>query len=171
MFNQERILQFVRFCAVGGSVAVIDLTVVWITSHLAPALMAVSLGYITGVTCHFLLNKFWVFRCNNQRYRRQLAWYLLHVALYWLMTMLIVSLVLSITAASVVVARVISIPPMMLFTFCFLRFVVFNKAGLSPRPLRRDACSTLSDARRVMTPDAAARPPGLHALLRPKTAP
>jgi putative flippase GtrA len=127
MFNKERILQLTRFCAAGGSVAVIDLTVVWITSHLLPALAAVSLGYITGVTCHFLLNKFWVFRCNSQRYRRQLALYLLHVAIYWLMTMLIVSLVLSITAVSVVVARVISIPPMMLFTFCFLRFVVFNK--------------------------------------------
>src|ERR1700757_2620920 len=130
MFNKERILQFTRFCAVGGSVAVIDLTVVWITSHLLPALAAVSLGYITGVTCHFLLNKFWVFRCSSRQYRRQLAWYLLHVALYWLMTMLIVSLVLSITATSVVVARVISIPPMMLFTFCFLRFVVFNRARL-----------------------------------------
>jgi putative flippase GtrA len=132
MFDKERILQFTRFCVVGGSVAVIDLTVVWIASHLLPALAAVSIGYIAGVICHFLLNKFWVFRCNSQRYRRQLALYSVHVALYWLMTMLIVSLVLHITATSVVVARVISIPPMMLFTFCFLRFVVFNKARLSP---------------------------------------
>jgi hypothetical protein len=89
--------------------------------------VAVSLGYIIGVTCHFLLNKFWVFRCNSQQYRRQLALYLMHAAFYWLMTMLIVSLVLQITAASVVVARLISIPPMMLFTFCFLRFVVFKR--------------------------------------------
>jgi putative flippase GtrA len=149
MFNKERILQFTRFCAVGGSVAVIDLTVVWITSHLLPALVAVSLGYLTGVTCHFLLNKFWVFRCNSQQYRRQLALYSLQVAIYWLMTMLIVSLVLHFTAASVVLARLISIPPMMLFTFCFLRFVVFKKANVSSRPLRPDACSVLSDARRV----------------------
>src|SRR5271157_5939264 len=154
MFNKERILQFTRFCAVGGSVAVIDLTVVWITSRLLPALVAVSLGYITGVTCHFLLNKFWVFRCNSQQYRRQLALYLVQVALYWLMTMLIVSLVLSFTSASVVVARVISIPPMTLFTFCYLRFVVFNKARLGPSSSQRDAYSTLSDARRVTTPDA-----------------
>jgi putative flippase GtrA len=152
MFNQDRILQFIRFCTVGGSVAVIDLTLVWITSHLLPALVAVSIGYITGVTCHFLLNKFWVFRCNSQQYRRQVALYLLQVALCWLMTMLIVSLVLSSTATSVVVARVISIPPMTLFTFCFLRFVVFRKANLSPRPLPGDARSPLSDARRVMTP-------------------
>ena len=153
MFNRERISQFIRFCAVGASVAVIDLTIVWMTSHFLSALVAVSLGYTTGVTCHFLLNKFWVFRCNSRRYRRQLALYLLHVALYWLMTLLIVSLVLSITAASVVVARVISIPPMMLFTFCFLRFVVFNKARLGSSPLRHDACNTLPDARRVTIPD------------------
>ena len=159
MSNQERILQFIRFCVVGGSVAVIDLTVVWVTSHLLPALVAVSLGYITGVTCHFLLNKFWVFRCKSQQYRRQLAFYLLHVVLYWLMTVLIVSLVLSITPASVVMARVISIPPMMLFTFCFLRFVVFNKARLSPSPLRRDTCSRRPGSRRVTVPDAEAYTP------------
>ena len=138
MLNQERILQFIRFCTVGGSVAVTDLTVVWISSHLLPALAAVSLGYIVGVTCHFLLNKFWVFRCNSQQYWRQMALYVLQVALCWLTTMIIVSLVLSTTAASVVVARLISIPPTTLFTFCFLRFVVFNRA------------------RRVTTPDAEA---------------
>jgi putative flippase GtrA len=154
MFNQERILQFMRFCTVGGSVAVIDLTLVWITSHILPALVAVSVGYIVGVTCHFLLNKFWVFRCNSQQYRRQVALYLVQVALNWLMTMLIVSLVLSRTGASVVVARMISIPPMTLFTFCFLRFVVFRKTNLGPSSSQRDAYSTLSDARRVTTPDA-----------------
>jgi putative flippase GtrA len=138
MFNQERILQFIKFCTVGGSVAAIDLTVLWISSHLLPALVAVSLGYIVGVTCHFLLNKFWVFRCNSQQYWRQVALYLLQVALCWLTTMIIVSLVLSTTAASVVVARLISIPPTTLFTFCFLRFVVFKRA------------------RRVATPDAEA---------------
>src|SRR5271166_20550 len=156
MFNQERILQFIRFCTVGGSVAVIDLTLVWITSHLLPALVAVSVGYIVGVTCHFLLNKFWVFRCNSQQYRRQVALYLVQVALNWLMTMLIVSLVLSRTGASVVVARMISIPPMTLFTFCFLRFVVFRKARLSPSPLRPAASSALSDVRPATTPDAEA---------------
>ena len=128
---KERILQLTRFCAVGGSTAVIDLTVVWITSHFLSALVAVSLGYISAVICHFFLNKFWVFRCNSQRYDRQLPLYLLYIALYWLLTMLMVSLVLSITSASVVVARAISIPPMMLFTFCFLRFVVFNKRRLA----------------------------------------
>jgi len=166
MFNQERILQFIRFCTVGGTVAVIDLAVVWITSHLLPALVAVSLGYITGVTCHFLLNKFWVFRCDSQQYRRQVALYLLQVALCWLMTMLIVSLILSMTAANVVVARVISIPPTSLFTFFFLRFVVFGKARNRPSLSQDTTGSSLSDAREITTPDAEAytlrRDPELH---------
>jgi putative flippase GtrA len=155
MFNQERIPQLIRFCVVGGSVALIDLTIVWMTSHFLPALFAVSLGYFTGVTCHFLLNKFWVFRCNSRRYRRQLALYLLHIALYWLMTILIVSLVLSMTG-NVVVARVVSIPPMTLFTFCFLRFVIFKNAMLNPNSLRGSACSRVSDVRRLRTADAEA---------------
>src|SRR6201993_1562454 len=118
MFNKERILQFTRFCAVGGSVAVIDLTVVWITSHLLPALAAVSLGYIIGVTCHFLLNKFWVFRSRSQRYGLQLALYLSQVALCWLMTVSIVSFVMACTAFTVVLARFIAMPPTTLFAFC-----------------------------------------------------
>ncbi|MBV8225984.1 MAG: GtrA family protein [Verrucomicrobia bacterium] len=152
MFTPERIMQLIRFCTVGGSVAVIDLSVVWTTSHFLPALVAVSLGYIIGVTCHFLLNKFWVFRCASQQYRRQVALYLLHITLYWLMTMLIVSLVLSLTHASVVVARVVSIPPMTLFTFCFLRFVIFNKRSLRANPLRHDARNTDSGSREIPTP-------------------
>ena len=147
-------MQLMRFGTVGGTVAVIDLSVVWTTSHFLPALVAVSLGYIIGVTCHFLLNKFWVFRCNSQQYRRQLALYLLHIALYWLMTMLIVSLVLSLTRASVVVARLVSIPPMTLFTFCFLRFVIFNKGSLHANPLPHDPPNTVSDSREIPKPDA-----------------
>jgi putative flippase GtrA len=148
MFTRERVLQLIRFFGVGGSVAVIDLSVVWTTSHFLPALVAVSLGYIIGVTCHFLLNKFWVFRCNSQQYRRQVALYLLHMALYWLMTMLIVSVVLSLTPASVVVARMVSIPPMTLFTFCFLRFVIFNKGTRGAKPIQSEARNPFSDASR-----------------------
>jgi putative flippase GtrA len=147
-------MQLIRFCTVGGSVAVIDLSVVWTTSHFLPALVAVSLGYIIGVTCHFLLNKFWVFRCKSQQYRRQLALYLLHMALYWLMTMLIVSLVLSLTHANVVVARVVSIPPMTLFTFCFLRFVIFNKRSLRANALPLDGRNIGSGSREIPAPGA-----------------
>jgi putative flippase GtrA len=129
MFNQERIVQFIRFCIVGGGVAVIDLATVWTASLFLPALIAVSLGYIVGVTCHFLLNKFWVFRCRSQQYGRQLALYLSQVALCWLMTVLIVSFVMACTVFSVVFARFIAIPPTTLFTFFFMRFVVFRSSG------------------------------------------
>jgi putative flippase GtrA len=152
ILKQERTIQLIRFCAVGGSVGVIDLSVVWITSHLLSALYSVSLGYIIGVICHFLLNKFWVFRCNSKHYRREIAFYLLHMTLYWLMTILTVSLLLPITG-NVVVARVISIPPMTLFTFCFLRFVVFKSARPGPNSLRRNACSTVPDVPRLTAAD------------------
>ena len=159
MFSRERVLQLIRFFGVGGSVAVIDLSVVWTTSHFVPALVAVSLGYIIGVSCHFLLNKFWVFRCNSRQYRRQVALYLLHMALYWLITMLIVSLVLSLTPASVVVARMVSIPPMTLFTFCFLRFVIFKKGTPRAKPLQREARNPFSDA-----PDVPPQPADAYTL-------
>jgi putative flippase GtrA len=137
MFDQQRIVQFARFCAVGGGVAAVDLAIVWVTSFFLPALLAVSVGYVTGVTCHFLLNKFWVFKCTSRRYARQLALYLLQVALCWLMTLCIVSMVLSFAHCTVVLARLVAIPPTTLFTFVFMRFIVFRGSGLSigPRPV------------------------------------
>jgi putative flippase GtrA len=148
MFNRERIVQFIRFCAVGGGVAVIDLAIVWTASPFLPALMAVSLGYIIGVSCHFLLNKFWVFRSRSQRYGLQLALYLSQVALCWLMTVLIVSFVMACTSFTVVLARFIAMPPTTLFAFCSMRFIVFRSAGCigsshlrSFTPPRAEACT------------------------------
>jgi putative flippase GtrA len=152
MLNQERLLQLIRFCVVGGTCAVVDLSVVWTASHLLRPLTAVSLGFVTGILCHFLLNKFCVFRCDSRHYRRQLALYFLHTVLYWLTTMLIVSLVLSLFPVSAVVARLISIPPMTLFTFCSLRFMVFRKGRLRSSPIRRDGWSTVSGFQEVRTP-------------------
>jgi putative flippase GtrA len=134
MFHRERIVQFIKFCTVGGGVTVLDLATVWVASPFLPALMAVSLGYIVGVTCHFLLNKFWVFRCRSQRYGRQLAVYLSQVALCLLVTVLIVSFIMACTAFSLVFARLIAIPPTTLIAFFFMRFIVFypaNRTGLA----------------------------------------
>jgi len=148
MFNRERTIQFIRFCAVGGGVAVIDLVIVWTTSRFLPALVAVSLGYIIGVTCHFLLNKFWVFRSRSQRYGLQLALYLSQVALCWLMTVLVVSFLMACTGLTVVLARLIAMPPTTLFAFCSMRFIVFRSAGCvgssnlrSFSPRRAEACT------------------------------
>ncbi|MGA7129708.1 MAG: GtrA family protein, partial [Chthoniobacterales bacterium] len=57
LLNRERAFRFVRFATVGASVAVIDFASVAILSRLLPPLVAVSIAYFIGVTCHFLLNK------------------------------------------------------------------------------------------------------------------
>ena len=86
MLNQERIHRLVRFCVVGGTVAVVDFSTVWLLSHFLQPLVSVSIAYFVGVTCHFLLNKFWVFQCRRSDYGRQLMQYLTVVLSTWLTT-------------------------------------------------------------------------------------
>ena len=50
MLNQERIHRLDRFCVVGGTVAVVDFSTVWLLSHFLQPLVSVSIAYFVGVT-------------------------------------------------------------------------------------------------------------------------
>ena len=129
MLNQERIHRFVRFCLVGGTVAVVDFSTVWLLIHLLKPLAAVSIAYFVGVTCHFLLNKFWVFRCRRSDYVRQLLLYLTVVLSSWLTTVVAVQLCLSTITHNVLIAKLFAIPPATLVGFVLMHFFVFRKTA------------------------------------------
>ena len=131
MLNQERIYRLIRFCLVGGSVAVVDFGTVWLLSHLLQPLAAVSIAYFVGVTCHFLLNKFWVFRCRRSDYVRQLMKYLTVVLSSWLTTVVTVQLCLSTITHNILIAKVFAVPPATLVGFVLMQFFVFRKSHYS----------------------------------------
>lgn len=131
MLNQERIHRFVRFCVVGGTVAVVDFSTVWFLSHILQPLVAVSIAYFIGVTCHFLLNKFWVFRCRRSDYVRQLMQYLTVVLSSWLTTVATVQLCLSTITHNILVAKLFAVPPATLVAFLLMQFFVFRKSHYS----------------------------------------
>jgi putative flippase GtrA len=132
VLNQERIHRLLRFCAVGGTVAVVDFSTVWLLSHLLHPLAAVSVAYFIGVSCHFLLNKFWVFRCRRSDYVRQLMQYLTVVLFSWLTTVAVVHLCLSTLTENVLIAKLFAVPPATLVGFVLMQFFVFRKSNFQP---------------------------------------
>jgi putative flippase GtrA len=115
-----------RFATVGASVALIDFSSVAVLSRLLSPLVAVSIAYFIGVTCHFLLNKFWVFRCRRKDYGKQLIQYGLVVLNNWFITIVVVQLCLSTFTSNVLIAKLCAIPCATLCNFLLMQMVVFR---------------------------------------------
>ncbi|MFY9985459.1 MAG: GtrA family protein [Chthoniobacterales bacterium] len=136
--NRERIFRFVRFATVGASVAVIDFSCVAALSRFLQPLIAVSIAYFIGVTCHFLLNKFWVFRCRRKDYAKQLVQYGGVILNNWVITIVVVQLCLSTFTSNVLIAKLCAIPCATMCNFLLMQLVVFRahrteeKAGELP---------------------------------------
>ena len=108
--------------------AVVDFGSIWLLSHFLQPLVSVSIAYFVGVTCHFLLNKFWVFQCRRSDYVRQLMQYLTVVLSSWLTTVVIVHLCLSTITHNILLAKLFAVPPATLVAFVLMQFFVFRKS-------------------------------------------
>jgi putative flippase GtrA len=115
-----------RFATVGATVAVIDFSGVAIFSRILPPLVAVTIGYFIGVVCHFLLNKFWVFRCRRTDYTKQLFLYGGVILNSWFITIVVVHLCLSTFTTNVLIAKLFAIPCATMCNFLLMQFVVFR---------------------------------------------
>jgi putative flippase GtrA len=126
--NSEKIFRFVRFCTVGSTVALIDFSMVFVFSRFLPPLVAVTIAYFIGVTCHFLLNKFWVFRCERSDYVRQLLQYSAVVGSSWLITLGVVHFCLSTFTSNILIAKLCAIPCATLSGFLLMHTFVFRRS-------------------------------------------
>src|SRR5260221_3890322 len=108
---------------------------VFLFSRFLPPLVAVTIAYFIGVTCHFLLNKFWVFRCQRSDYLRQLLQYSAVVGSSWLITLCVVHRCLSTFTSNVLVAKLCAIPCATFSGFLLMQLLVFKR---SHRPTRQE---------------------------------
>ena len=115
-----------RFATVGATVALIDFSSVAVLSRVLPPLVAVSIAYFIGVTCHFLLNKFWVFRCRRKDYAKQLRQYGTVTLINWIITVVTVQICLSTFTSNVLIAKACAIPCATLSGFLLMQMVVFR---------------------------------------------
>jgi putative flippase GtrA len=113
---------------VGGTVALIDFSMVFLFSRFLPPLIAVTIAYFIGVSCHFLLNKFWVFRCQRSDYVRQLLLYSAVVGSSWLITLGVVHFCLSTFTSNILIAKLCAIPCATLSGFLLMQMLVFRRS-------------------------------------------
>jgi putative flippase GtrA len=111
---------------VGGTVAVIDFGGVAIFSRFLAPLVAVTVAYCIAVCCHFLLNKFWVFRCRRSDYGKQLVQYFGVIFTNWVITITVVHFCLSTFTSNVLIAKLFAIPCATMCNFLLMQFVVFR---------------------------------------------
>jgi putative flippase GtrA len=111
---------------VGALVAVIDFSLVWILSHWLSPLLAVSVAYITAVSCHYLLSKTWIYSCHRRDHAKQIGQYAMSIAASWLLMLGVVQLCLSTVTTNVLIAKLVAAIPVTLVGFVLLRSFVFT---------------------------------------------
>jgi putative flippase GtrA len=146
VISQDRALRVIRFLTVGGTVAAVDFSLVWLLHFFLQPLVAVSIAYLMAVACHFLLNKFWVFRCRRSDHGKQLAQYGVNVFCCWLVMVVVVRLCLATFTTNILVAKLFAIPPATLFNFLYLQLVVFRHAKGDPSISRGARAVTVKES-------------------------
>lgn len=58
-------MQFLRFCIVGGTCAVIDAAIFYVVRLFAPYLVALISGYILSLCVNYLLTIYWTFKTRS----------------------------------------------------------------------------------------------------------
>lgn len=114
----------IRFGATGLIVLTLDLTLVWLLRKWLLPWAAVSLAYFAGVTLHFVLNKFWVFRSGEWRCSGQILRYSISVLACWLCTLWVFTFFHGFIR-EVLVAKALAVPPTTLLSFVLMRTFVF----------------------------------------------
>jgi putative flippase GtrA len=140
--TRERVFRFMRFVTVGASVAIIDCSGVALFSRFFPPLLSVTFAYFIAVCCHFLLNKFWVFRCRRSDYLKQLFYYGVVIMNNWLITVIVVTVCLSTFTQNVLIAKLCAIPCATMCNFLLMQTIVFRKHQEQPEEDRLPYTST-----------------------------
>ena len=100
-----------RFLVVGGTAAGVDFAVLSLLHFELVPTAAFSIAYASGVITHFLLNKYWTFRCVRTDLLRQVGEYLLVVLVNYILQLIVFRSVLSVwPAISIYIAKAAAIP-------------------------------------------------------------
>jgi putative flippase GtrA len=117
-----------RYLLVGGIAAAVDFTALRFLHVVLAPTAAFSLAYAAGVTTHFVLNKYWTFRCSRTDLLRQIAEYLSIVAVNYFVQLVVFRSVLALwPAAGVYVAKAAALPLGTVLSFFLLKTHVFNR--------------------------------------------
>ncbi len=125
--DRETQLRLLRFLAVGGGTALVQLAVLKALKPRLGETWAFSCSWVVSTTTHYLANRYWALPSTRSDNVQQLGEYLVAVALSYLINLGVFKLLRLKFKVSTTWATLLAIPPSTIVVFLILNFRVFGK--------------------------------------------
>jgi putative flippase GtrA len=126
---RETQIRLLRFIAVGGGSALVQLGVITLLKRHMSETLAFSISWIVSTTTHYLANRFWALPSGRRDAGRQFGEYLLAVALSYVINLVAFKACRQGFGMSVEWATLCAIPPSTVVVFLMLNYRVFRAAA------------------------------------------
>lgn len=123
---RETQVRFVRFLAVGGGSAAVQLLILWALKSRWRESVAFSLSWVASTSVHYVFNRFWALPSGRRDTGRQAGEYLGTVALSYGMNFLAFKFCRAVLGLDVYWSAFLAIPPSTVVVFLLLNFRVFR---------------------------------------------
>ncbi len=124
--DRETQLRLLRFLAVGGGTALVQLAVLLALKERLGETWAFSISWVVSTTTHYVANRFWALPSTRRDTARQAGEYLVAVALSYGINLGMFKLLRHFDV-STTWATLLAIPPSTIVVFLILNFRVFGK--------------------------------------------
>ncbi|MDO8543836.1 MAG: GtrA family protein [Opitutaceae bacterium] len=124
--DRETQLRRLRFLAVGGGTALVQVAVINLLKRFMPELLAFSLSWVVSTATHYLANRFWALPSARHDTGKQFAEYLFTVAVSWVINTLAYVFCRKVVGLGIEWATLWAIPPSTVVVFLLLNFRVFR---------------------------------------------
>ena len=120
--------RIIKFLIVGSVIFVVHSSVLWLFKRIIywDTFISASAAYIISAACHFLMNNFFTFTDSSAKYKKRITGYIFVLALNYIISTTIVSIVLIIAIDNVLVATIASTAATTLTSFIILNRLVFS---------------------------------------------
>lgn len=127
LHDRETQLRLLRFLAVGGGTAVVQVVVLRSLRARLGETWAFSVSWVVSTTTHYLANRYWALPSTRGDTAQQLGEYLVAVALSYLINLGCFKFLRNRMKFSPTWATLWAIPPSTIVVFLILNFRVFNR--------------------------------------------
>ena len=129
-FHGDLFKRFVRFGLVGGTIFIINTSLIWVVRRVLgfEGFLSIWGVFLIVTVCHFLLNNYFAFKDSNALYKKRILRYIIFLFFSTLMNSLIVNSFLTYVVDNVLYATVVTTAVMLLINFSVLNKFVFPKS-------------------------------------------
>lgn len=121
--------QFIKYVLIGGTVAVIEMTVfiLFTWSNKFSMEICFSISFIIATLFHFLLNKYWNFKSFERPVYFQLRTYAITVGISYTYNFIIMQVLVNFLGMPSILAKLLATASLVLWSFAMQKYITFQK--------------------------------------------